>query len=84
MIWTPDVVVRLQECFKAEWLRAVERPDGSFEVFYNDGKSGADQAFCPLEAGWYWQACFPGCVSGGDPQGPYDSEQAAINAAHEE
>jgi len=37
----------------------------------------------PLPPGWYWWACFPGCLPDGDPQGPYESEQAAIDAAQE-
>jgi hypothetical protein len=51
---------------------------GSFETFYK----GADT---PLGkecgAGWYWWACFPGCMPDGDPMGPFESEAAAyLNA----
>lgn len=28
--------------------------------------------------GWYWQACFPGCLPDGDPMGPFDSYAAAL------
>ena len=38
----------------------------------------------PFEPGWYWWACFPGCLPDGDPMGPYLNEQAAIDAAGEE
>ena len=34
--------------------------------------------------GWYWQACFQGCLPDGDPIGPYKTEQEAIDAAREE
>ena len=28
--------------------------------------------------GWYWWACFPGCVPDSDPVGPFDTEDEAI------
>lgn len=28
--------------------------------------------------GWYWHACFPGCLPDGEPQGPFGSEREAI------
>lgn len=45
------------------------------EVFYAkpnelDGNS---------HAGWYYWFCFPGCLPDGEPIGPFDSEQAAID-----
>lgn len=33
--------------------------------------------------GFYWQACWPGCLPDGDPMGPFPTEQAAIDAANE-
>ena len=30
-------------------------------------------------AGWYWWACFPGCLPDSDPFGPFESERAAID-----
>ena len=33
--------------------------------------------------GFYWQACWPGCLPDGDPMGPFSSEQAAIDNANE-
>jgi len=29
-------------------------------------------------AGFYWQACFPGCLPDGDPMGPFQTEVEAI------
>lgn len=26
-----------------------------------------------VKSGWYWQACFPGCLPDGEPQGPFAS-----------
>jgi hypothetical protein len=34
-----------------------------------------------LEPGWYWWACFPGCLPDGDPVGPFGNEEAAIGDA---
>jgi hypothetical protein len=33
---------------------------------------------CGIEGGWFWQACFPGCLPDGDPMGPFASEADAI------
>lgn len=29
-------------------------------------------------SGWYWWACFPGCLPDGDPSGPFDSYLEAL------
>ncbi len=49
-------------------------PFGSFEIFYLDTDG-------ELDAGWYWQACFPGCLPDGDAMGPFDSHAAALDNA---
>jgi hypothetical protein len=51
-------------------------PDG--EVFYVDGPN---YEALQLEAGWYWWACFPGCLPDGEPSGPFDTMQEAIDDA---
>ena len=28
--------------------------------------------------GWYYWACFPGCISDSDPTGPFETEESAI------
>ena len=28
--------------------------------------------------GWYWQACFPGCLPDGEPFGPFQTEEEAM------
>lgn len=33
--------------------------------------------------GFYWQACWPGCLPDGDPMGPFPTEQDAIDNANE-
>lgn len=37
----------------------------------------------PLEPGWYWWSCFPGCLPDSDPMGPFDSEEEALADARE-
>jgi hypothetical protein len=60
---------------------------GSFEVFYvaEDALFGSAEQGQPemMEAGWYWWACFPGCLPDSDPQGPFSTKQEAIDAANE-
>lgn len=50
------------------------------ETFYCPGRLGEE--FDELDAGWYYQACFPGCFPGclpdGEPVGPFDTEAEAI------
>ena len=41
---------------------------GSFETFKEDD-------------GWYWWSGFPGCLPDGDAQGPFDTEEAAVEDA---
>ena len=33
--------------------------------------------------GWFWQACFPGCLPDGDPIGPFETEADAIADAQD-
>lgn len=50
---------------------------GSFEVFHSE-----DYNLGPgHDSGWYWWACFPGCLPDGDPIGPFKSEDEAIEDA---
>ena len=37
---------------------------------------------CP-EPGWYWWACFPGCLPDSDPIGPFATEAEALADAQE-
>ena len=62
---------------------------GSFEVFYLTKKDirarewGEESGQIP-DPGWYWWACFPGCMPDGDPMGPFATEAEAIADAQEE
>lgn len=59
---------------------------GSFEVFYNDGflrdEESPDRE--RLADGWYWWACFPGCIPDSDPHGPFDTEDEARKDAQDD
>ena len=37
----------------------------------------------PNDAGWYYWACFPGCLPDGEPMGPFETEQDALEDARE-
>lgn len=37
-----------------------------------------------LEPGWYWWACFPGCLPDGSPMGPFKTEAEARADARSE
>lgn len=54
-------------------------PDG--EVFYADDLVD-DEGELP-GPGWFWRACFPGCLPDGPPIGPFDSEEEALEEARE-
>jgi hypothetical protein len=36
-------------------------------------------SFC--DTGWYWWACFPGCIPDGPPMGPFGTEADALEDA---
>ena len=60
---------------------------GSFEVFYND-QSGdwsefQDENGDLLPIGYYWWACFPGCIPDGDFSGPFSTIEEAIRDAND-
>ena len=50
----------------------IGREHGSFEVFWevDEGKEG-----------WWWWACFPGCLPDGEPTGPFDTSKEAYEDA---
>ena len=36
-----------------------------------------------MEPGFYWWTCLPGCLPDSTPFGPYETEEAAIEAAQD-
>lgn len=62
-------------------------PFGSFEIFWNGALAtattnqfGEEELF---EPGWYWWACFPGCLPESDAIGPFESSEEAYKNATE-
>jgi hypothetical protein len=66
---------------------------GSFEVFWHDGghmvehdgdgDMSLDDWRDAERAGWYWWACFPGCLPDGELCGPFASSAQAHEDADE-
>ena len=52
------------------------------EWFAFDHFQGKTQADPNDHEGWYWQACFPGCLPDGDLMGPFSSESEAMEDAN--
>jgi hypothetical protein len=59
-----------------EGYHAFRGDTGSFEVFWEDQENTAD-----METGWYWWACFPGCLPDGDQSGPFNTSTLAYEDA---
>ena len=60
------------------------KPYGSCEVFHHTPhvNQGDDP---PLdEEGWFWWACWPGCLPDGEPSGPFETEEEAMKDANAE
>lgn len=54
-------------------------PHGSFETFQvHEGEEFDDGGDGLLDEGWYYWACFPGCMPDGNPTGPFETEAEAI------
>ena len=47
------------------------------EVFYRTATACQVDGWDTGE-GWYWWACFPGCLPDGEPMGPFATEADAI------
>lgn len=63
---------------------------GSFEVFWHDAKDTEEGDVWHDEygdiwadSGWYWWACFPGCLPDGEPAGPFARSDLAFYDADE-
>lgn len=64
----PDIEVFYAE--EGELWTAEEAPSG----FPEDGSN---------EAGWFWWACFPGCLPDSDPFGPFATAAEALADAQD-
>ncbi len=54
------------------------------EVFYLNEAEAQEMFGEDGEEGWYWWACFPGCLPDGEPSGPFPTEYDAECDAEEE
>ena len=59
-----------------DWVQ----PDGDGGWYRNIG-FGPERYELSELAGWYWQACFPGCMPDGEPMGPFETELEAMDSA---
>lgn len=55
----------------------------ALDFLATDGDWWADGDGEMMGEGWYWWACFPGCMPDSDPCGPFDTEAEAIADAQE-
>lgn len=75
--------VDLNNLIAYEWIRAdAESATGYVGGIPYDGVVDSDFYSCDADPadliGWYWQACFPGCLPDGDPTGPFAGETLAL------
>ena len=72
-----------------DYAKNMPKTYGSFEVFWDDSDNsyGHDRNYDsdgnPVTPGWYWWACFPGCLPDSEPSGPFESSAAACLDADE-
>lgn len=62
----------------------------NIEVFYvtqadcdEDARQQPEAGADYTAPGWYWWACFPGCLPDSEPMGPFDTEAEALADARE-
>ena len=68
-----------------------QEPHGSFEVFWHDGEADSEGTWQVFEhihmgdtswrVGWYWWACFPGCLPDSEFFGPFATSRQAHDDA---
>ena len=65
------------------WRDGEECQECDGEGYRSDGDLEFDCHQCDgdgeYSAGWYWVACYPGCLPDGEPVGPYDSSLEAYD-----
>lgn len=58
------------------WYSPSGYAQGSFEVFWKPPMKSQGEP-----GGWYWWACFPGCLPDGEATGPFSTSLDAYNDA---
>ena len=71
------------DCMEAGLIeRDPESPTGWVSFDFGMGGTLRIEANPADWEGWYWQACFPGCLPDGDPMGPFETESDAMSDAN--
>ena len=71
------------DCEDADILeRDSQSATGWISFDFGMGGTIREDADPTLWEGWYWQACFPGCLPDGDPMGPFPTEAACLEDAN--
>jgi len=55
----------------------------SFHAEESQEKYGSFEIYFLPKSGWYWHACFAGCLPDGEPSGPFAYSQQAHQDANE-
>jgi hypothetical protein len=58
--------------------------EARIETFFYTAEPEGEGGRCFGGTGWYWWACSPGCLPDGDPCGPFDTEEEALDHATQE
>ena len=68
------------------WYNGDRSGFGSMEVFWHENTYGdileCDEDGNRMEPGWYWWACWPGCLPDGEPTGPFACSRDALEDAN--
>lgn len=54
-----------------------------FQTFAKEGVCCEDERWNKVSEGWFWWACFPGCMPDGDFAGPFATSRQALEDADE-
>lgn len=63
------------------WFAIDGEAYGSFEVFYRTDAACIADGWGAKAEGWYWWACWPGCLPDGEPNGPFPNGRLALEDA---
>lgn len=72
------------EAVRGEWWIDDNGERQEFPTTRAEALKAHDEGWEPCEAGWYVQACFPGCLPDSEPEGPYKTAEEALEAAQAE
>lgn len=81
---TAREVAEMDEDLVHEYMRRHEFRLASMNSCTRDAMFDAMIEAEGIQGGWFYHHWFPGCLPDSDPIGPYDTYQAAIDAARED